>query len=154
VPPHTRVAAGRLTPGAAHTEPVTTSQAASARPPGNRLLHVLDRLAGRPVVAVAVVVADLVWVLYSGLVGFPTRLETVFQTLVAALTLAMVFIIQHTQSRPQVATQRKLDEIDPAGDPARRQLPDRAGRRRRPHLATTHRDLRREALGGTGSHPT
>jgi len=75
---------------------VTTSQAASARPPGSRLLHVLDRVAGRPVVAVAVVEADLVSVLYSGLVGFPTRLETVFQTLVAALTLAMVFIIQHT----------------------------------------------------------
>jgi len=152
VPPHTRVAAGRLTPGAAHTEPVTTL--ASARPPGSRLLHVLDRLAGRAVVAVAVVVADLVWVLYSGLVGFPTRLETVFQTLAAALTLAMVFIIQHTQSRQQGATQRKLDEIDPAGDPradnsliALEDADDHT-------LATTHRDLRREALGGTGSHPT
>jgi low affinity Fe/Cu permease len=44
-------------------------------------------------------------------VGFPARWETVFQTLVAALTLAMVFIIQHTQSRQQAATQRKLDEI-------------------------------------------
>jgi low affinity Fe/Cu permease len=35
----------------------------------------------------------------------------VFQTLVAALTLAMVFVIQHTQARQQAATQRKLDEI-------------------------------------------
>ena len=34
-----------------------------------------------------------------------------FQTLVAALTLAMVFVIQHTQARQQAATQRKLDEI-------------------------------------------
>jgi low affinity Fe/Cu permease len=31
--------------------------------------------------------------------------------LVAALTLAMVFVIQHTQARQQAATQRKLDEI-------------------------------------------
>jgi low affinity Fe/Cu permease len=31
--------------------------------------------------------------------------------LVAALTLAMVFVIQHTQAREQAATQRKLDEI-------------------------------------------
>ena len=31
--------------------------------------------------------------------------------LVAALTLAMVFVIQHTQARHQRATQRKLDEI-------------------------------------------
>jgi hypothetical protein len=44
-------------------------------------------------------------------VGFPTELETIFQTVVAAVNLAMVFVIQHTQSRQQVATQRKLDEI-------------------------------------------
>ena len=31
--------------------------------------------------------------------------------MVAAVTLAMVFIIQHTQARHQRATQRKLDEI-------------------------------------------
>jgi low affinity Fe/Cu permease len=37
--------------------------------------------------------------------------ETVFQTVVAALTLTMVFVIQHTQARHQRATQRKLDEI-------------------------------------------
>jgi len=44
-------------------------------------------------------------------VGFPGRWETAFQTLVAALTLAMVFVIQHAQARQQAATQRKLDEI-------------------------------------------
>ena len=43
--------------------------------------------------------------------GFPARWETIFQTLVAALTLTMVFVIQHTQARHQRATQRKLDEI-------------------------------------------
>jgi low affinity Fe/Cu permease len=83
----------------------------SPRPAGSRLLHVIDRVSGRPAVAVAVVGADLAWVLYSSLVSFPARLESVFQTLVAALTLAMVFVIQHTQSRQQIATQRKLDEI-------------------------------------------
>jgi len=31
--------------------------------------------------------------------------------LVAALTLAMVFVIQHTQAREQLVTQRKLDEL-------------------------------------------
>jgi low affinity Fe/Cu permease len=30
---------------------------------------------------------------------------------VAAITLTMVFVIQHTQARHQRATQRKLDEI-------------------------------------------
>jgi low affinity Fe/Cu permease len=75
------------------------------------MLHSIDRLASRPALAVAIVVANAVWILYSAVVGFPSRIETVFQTLVAALTLAMVFVIQHTQSREQLATQRKLDEI-------------------------------------------
>ena len=43
--------------------------------------------------------------------GFPVRWETVFETVTSALTLAMVFVIQHTQARHQRATQRKLDEI-------------------------------------------
>jgi len=43
--------------------------------------------------------------------GFPARWETIFQTVVSALTLAMVFVIQHTQGRHQRAIQRKLDEI-------------------------------------------
>jgi low affinity Fe/Cu permease len=29
----------------------------------------------------------------------PARRETIFQTVVAALTLTMVFVIQHTQAR-------------------------------------------------------
>ncbi len=77
----------------------------------SRVLFALDRVAGRPTVGLAAVSGGAVWVLFSAAVGFPTRLETVFQTLVAALTLTMVFVIQHTQTRHQVATQRKLDEI-------------------------------------------
>ena len=83
----------------------------SLRAPGSRLLHAIDRAASHPMVAVVVVTADVMWVAASLVLHFPTRLETIFQTLVAALTLAMVFVIQHTQRREQVATQRKLDEI-------------------------------------------
>jgi low affinity Fe/Cu permease len=43
--------------------------------------------------------------------GVPGAVEIIFQTLVAALTLVMVFVIQYTQARHQRATQRKLDEI-------------------------------------------
>ena len=71
----------------------------------------VDRIASRPLVAVVIVALDVAWVLASVVTGFPGRLETIFQTIVAALTLAIVFVIQHTQSREQVATQRKLDEI-------------------------------------------
>ena len=52
-----------------------------------------------------------VWIVVSIAAGFPARWETIFQTLVAALTLTMVFVIQHTQARHQRATQRKLDKI-------------------------------------------
>jgi low affinity Fe/Cu permease len=74
-------------------------------------LHVIDRVASRPAVAWALVAADILWVAFSVAFGFPARLETIFQTLVAALTLAMVFVIQHTQTREQMVVQRKLDEL-------------------------------------------
>jgi low affinity Fe/Cu permease len=60
---------------------------------------------------VLVVTATAVWIAVSIAARFPVRWETVFQTLVAALTLTMVFVIQHSQARHQRATQRKLDEI-------------------------------------------
>jgi low affinity Fe/Cu permease len=82
-----------------------------SRPAESRLLYRIDRWTSRPLVALVVLVVDLAWILVSLAGGFPGRWETVFQTLVAALTLAMVFVIQHTQARQQAATQRKLDEI-------------------------------------------
>jgi low affinity Fe/Cu permease len=81
------------------------------RPPVSRLLSRFDRWTSRPLTALIVLAGAAVWVLVSLADGFPGRWETIFQTLVAALTLAMVFVIQHTQARQQAATQRKLDEI-------------------------------------------
>jgi low affinity Fe/Cu permease len=57
------------------------------------------------------VTAAAAWLVISLAAGFPARWETVFQTVVAAVTVAMVFIIQHSQVRHQRASQRKLDEI-------------------------------------------
>ena len=88
-----------------------TAEMTRQRHRGSRVLHAVDRWAARPTLALGVVTADVLWVLYSAAVGFPARLETVFQTIAAAVTLAMVFVIQHTQARAQEATQRKLDEI-------------------------------------------
>jgi low affinity Fe/Cu permease len=90
---------------------VTDDAPVSARPPGSQLLHSLDQLSSRPAVAWSLLVADTLWILFSIAVGFPARLETIFQSLVAALTLALVFVIQHTQAREQLVTQRKLDEL-------------------------------------------
>jgi low affinity Fe/Cu permease len=78
---------------------------------GSRLLSGVDVWTSRPLTALIAIAAVAVWLIVSAAVGFPGRWETVFQTLVAALTLAMVFVIQHTQARQQAATQRKLDEI-------------------------------------------
>jgi low affinity Fe/Cu permease len=86
-------------------------QAGRGRPLGSRLLSAMDRGTSRPLIALTIVVAALAWLIVSFAVGFPARWEGIFQSLVAALTLAMVFVIQHTQARQQAATQRKLDEI-------------------------------------------
>src|ERR1022692_3808630 len=86
-------------------------QAGRGRTLGSRLLSELDQRTSRPLTALTIVVAAIVWIIISVAIGFPVRWESIFQSLVAALTLAMVFVIQHTQARQQAATQRKLDEI-------------------------------------------
>jgi low affinity Fe/Cu permease len=97
--------------------------------------------------ALSVVAAVVVWVLCSAVFGFPARVETVFQTLASATTLAMVFVIQHTQARAQAATQRKLDEILRASPDADNTLitleeaPDNELRA----ATDLHRDVRRGA---------
>jgi low affinity Fe/Cu permease len=60
---------------------------------------------------VSVLAGGSAWVALSAVFNFPDRWERIFQTLVAAVTVVMVFVIQHTQARHQAATQRKLDEI-------------------------------------------
>ena len=82
-----------------------------SRSPASLLLSGADRYASRPAAAVIVVAVAAVWLTVSIVAGFPARWETVFETVTSALTLAMVFVIQHTQARYQRATQRKLDEL-------------------------------------------
>jgi low affinity Fe/Cu permease len=81
------------------------------RSPASRLLSRADRYASRPSVVIAVVTVAGAWLVISIVAGFPARWETIFQSIVAAVTLAMVFVIQHSQVRHQRASQRKLDEI-------------------------------------------
>jgi low affinity Fe/Cu permease len=82
--------------------------------------------------------------------GFAARLEIVFQPLAAATTLAMVFVIQHTQARAQEATQRKLDEILRASPDADNSLitleeaPDNELKAATDAHRETRRDARRE----------
>jgi low affinity Fe/Cu permease len=117
------------------------------RHPASRVLHALDRWAARPMLALGVVTADVVWVVYSVAIGFPARLEIVFQTIAAAMTLAMVFVIQHTQARAQEATQRKLDEILRASPDASNSMItlEEAPDDELKAATDAHRDVRREA---------
>ncbi len=77
----------------------------------SRLLHRIDHVVSMPIAAVvvAILVAGSVGVGMS--LGFPTMWFNVVEVAATVITLMMVFAIQHTQSRDQVATQRKLDEL-------------------------------------------
>jgi low affinity Fe/Cu permease len=117
----------------------------------SQLLSEVDRITSRPSLTLVVLAADLGWIVYSICAGFPTRAEVVFQTLVAALTLGMVFVIQHTQSREQAATQRKLDEILhalPGADDAMLSLEHASDHELRA-TGDTHRAIREAALDET-----
>lgn len=59
----------------------------------SRLLSRVDRYASRPLAVVFIVIAAGAWIIVSVAAGFPAGWETIFQTLVAALTLAMLFVI-------------------------------------------------------------
>ena len=123
------------------------AEASDHRHVGSRVLHTLDRWATKPTLALSVVAAVVVWVLYSAVFGFPARLENIFQTLAAATTLAMVFVIQHTQARAQAATQRKLDEILLASPEADNTLItlEEAPDNELKAATDAHRDARRDA---------
>lgn len=91
--------------------PVAAPGRVAERSRASRWLSRVDRYASRPLASVLVIGAAGAWIAVSVATGFPARWEIIFQTVVAALTLVMVFVIQHTQARHQRATQRKLDEI-------------------------------------------
>jgi low affinity Fe/Cu permease len=64
--------------------------------------------AGAGVLAAAAVVG---WVGVGLVTDFPDWWETVLYATSSSVTLVMVFAIQHTQTRQESATQRKLDEL-------------------------------------------
>jgi len=77
----------------------------------SRTLYRIEHYTSLPAVAVTVTAAVLVVVASIVALGFPNRLVDAFEVMATAITLVMVFSIQHTQGREQAATQRKLDEL-------------------------------------------
>ena len=78
---------------------------------GSRIVHSLQSLSSRTAASALAAGASLLvlgWALTS---GRPDRILLWFEAVATAVTLVMVFALQHTQTRQQAALQRKLDEI-------------------------------------------
>lgn len=80
-------------------------------PRNSRVLYRLEHYSSLPSVALAIVFALVVLVATGAALGFPSGWVAGFEVGTSAITLMMVFSIQHTQGREQLATQRKLDEL-------------------------------------------
>jgi low affinity Fe/Cu permease len=77
----------------------------------SRFLHLIGEATSRASTAGLVTLAVVGFLVLLAVNGFPIRWEDAFSVAASAITLVMVFVIQHTQSRQQVATQLKLDEL-------------------------------------------
>ena len=77
----------------------------------SRVLHFVGELTARASAAVLVTVVVVVYAVILAAKGFPGRWQMGFSTAAEAVTLIMLFVIQHTQNRQQLVTQLKLDEL-------------------------------------------
>jgi low affinity Fe/Cu permease len=82
----------------------------------SRGLRHLGGMAAGPRTAAVVAAAVTLWLILYALRGFPQWMAIGLQTAAAALTLVMVFVIQHTQRRTEAAIQLKLDALIRASD--------------------------------------
>ena len=89
----------------------TPEEPRGQRPAVSRFLHWLGEQSQRTAASAAAAVVSGGFLLAALLAPRATPWLTAFEALAAAVTLVMVFVLQHTQARQQAAVQRKLDEI-------------------------------------------
>ena len=77
----------------------------------SRALHWVGELTSRASAAVVVALVLAIFILVSALKDFPAKWQLVFSSVASSITLVMLFVIQHTQSRQQMVLQLKLDEL-------------------------------------------
>src|SRR3954462_15182515 len=77
----------------------------------SRAFHALDSLTSRAGTSAAVLLLVIISVTAIAISGFTSTLEYQFATVASAITLVMVFVIQHTQNRRLLALQIKIDEL-------------------------------------------
>ncbi len=125
----------------------------------SRVFHFIDAVTSRAASSAVVFAAVVVSLIAIALAGFSSETQYLFTTIATAITLVMVFVIQHTQSREQLAVQIKLDEllmsipqaddrlvhIEVGSDDELQQLETRS--------TEHHSALRDDGVGGTDSGP-
>lgn len=77
----------------------------------SRVLQVIGDATSRASTAIVITMLLLIFVIVLGVSGFPSTWQTAFATTAEVITLIMLFVIQHTQSRQQLVLQLKLDEL-------------------------------------------
>jgi low affinity Fe/Cu permease len=77
----------------------------------SRLLHHVGALTAHSGAGAVAAAALAIWLVVGAATGFEHWWELVLYSSTSAVTLLMVFVIQHTQARQTSGTQRKLDEL-------------------------------------------
>ena len=77
----------------------------------SRALHRVGEWTAHAWAGLSVALAVLAWMGVGFDVGFPGWWQATLFSVSSGVTLIMVFALQHTQTRQQSATQRKLDEL-------------------------------------------
>src|ERR1700734_819903 len=75
------------------------------------MLYRIEHYTSLPAVALGIIAAMIALIVAGATIGFPSGWVAGFEVSASAVTIVMVFTIQHTQGREQAAIQRKLDEI-------------------------------------------
>ncbi len=77
----------------------------------SRVVHTIDSVTSRAVTVAVVTLLVAAALVAVAATGASSAVESGFTIVVAAVTVVMVFVIQHTQSRQQLTLQIKLDEL-------------------------------------------
>jgi low affinity Fe/Cu permease len=88
-----------------------TKQHAHSGESFSRFAHEAARLTGKPAAFIIAFLAVVVWGATGPLFGYSDTWQLVINTSTTIITFLMVFLIQNTQNRDQLALQVKLSEL-------------------------------------------
>jgi low affinity Fe/Cu permease len=77
----------------------------------SRFAHEAARLAGKPAAFIIAVAAIVIWAVTGPLFDYSDTWQLIINTSTTIVTFLMVFLIQNTQNRDQLALQVKLSEL-------------------------------------------